>query len=136
MCVMLQPFATLGDRASSALRYPQNLWIAGLTRVRDEVGILPMPSDPTPDVRAERAYAQTAGPGVVEGILRDRAGYSLTLIFLSHDSVEEHDGVGRELVLREASKGSVKPRLIAAFHGIVVDYHAHGRPLCQKRSKS
>ena len=95
ICVMPQPLATLGDRASSAMRSPQNLWIAGLTRGHDEVGILRMPFDPAPDVRAERPYAQTAGPGVVEGVPCDGAGYPLTLMFLSHDSVEEHDGVGR-----------------------------------------
>jgi hypothetical protein len=124
---MPQPLATLGDRASSAMRSPQNLWIAGLTRGHDEVGILRMPFDPAPDVRAERPYAQTAGPGVVEGVPCDGAGYPLTLIFLSHDSVEEHDGVGRELILRDASQPSVNPCLVAAFHGVVVDYHAHSR---------
>jgi len=118
------------------MRCPQNLWIADLPRVRDEVGILQMPFDPAPDVRAKGAYVQAAGSGVVEGIPRDRAAYSLTLIFLSNDGVEEHDGVGCQLVLRDTRERSVDPRLIAAFHRVVVDYHGHGRPLCQKQSES
>jgi hypothetical protein len=95
-----------------------------------------MPFDPAPDVRAERTYAQTAGSGVVECVPRDRASYSLTLMLLSHDGVEEHNGVVGELVLGYTSKRSVDPRLIAAFHGVVSDYQGHNRPLCQKAKSS
>src|SRR4249920_15056 len=95
-----------------------------------------MPLDPASDVRAEWTYVQIAGSRVVERVSRDRAGYSLTLIFRGYNGVEEHDGVRRELVLRETSERSVDPRLVAAFRRVVVDYHAHGCPLFQKQSES
>ena len=61
-----------------------------------------MPTQPAPDIWAEWTYPQSAGSCIVKGEPRDRTAHTLTFIFPTHHGVQEHDGVGCELVLREA----------------------------------
>ena len=99
----------------------------------DQVGIVRMPFHPASDKRAEGAHVQAARTRIIEGVSGNCAAYPLTLTLLCHHSVQKDDRVGCELVLGDADERSVDPRLIAACHCVVGDYHGHSCPLCQSR---
>ena len=84
-----------------------------------------MPIQPASDIRAERAYPQSAGSSIVEGEPCNCTAHALTFIFLAHHGVQEGDGVGCQLILGEANQFPVDPRLVTALHRVIDDCHAH-----------